>query len=369
MTKELARRLENLRPSGIRKIFNLAQSMENAVDLSIGMTDFDVPVPIKQEAEYWMNRGLNQYVTTQGLPELREVIAEHLREEGVHFEDVIVTSGVTGGFVLSLMALINPGDEVLIPDPRFVMYSFVVELLGGIPVFVDTYPDFRLTPERLVPHLTEKTKALILNNPNNPTGVVLTPEEIQAIAQLARDHDLFVIADEIYDKFVYDHLPLRSIARDYDRTIVLRGYAKSWGMSGWRIGYVAASHEIVEYLKMLQHYTYVCAPPFLQKAAIVAEAFDGSEIISRYQRKRDIIFNGLREFLTVEKPQGAFYIFPEAPDRNSTRLVERAIQRNLLMVPGNTFSEKDSHFRISFAASEKNLEKGIEILYDLVKNA
>ncbi len=368
MKKDLAHRLENLRPSGIRKIFNLAQSMENAIDLSIGMTDFDVPAPIKQEAKYWMDRGLNQYVATQGLPELREILVANLREEGVHFEDVIVTSGVTGGYVISLMALINPGDEVLIPDPRFVMYSFVVELLGGIPVFVDTYPDFRLTPERLLPHITEKTKALILNNPNNPTGVVLSPAEIQSIAEVARQANLFVIADEIYDKFVYDDLPLRSIARDYDRTIVLRGYAKSWGMSGWRIGYVAASHEIVEYLKMLQHYTYVCAPPFLQKAAIVAEAFDGKQIIARYQRKRDIIFNGLRDFLRVEKPQGAFYIYPEAPDKHATRLVERAIERQLLMVPGNAFSEKDTHFRISFAASEEKLQKGIEILRGLVKN-
>ena len=368
MKMELAHRLENLRPSGIRKIFNLAQSMENAVDLSIGMTDFDVPAPIKQEAKYWMDRGLNQYVATQGLPELRETIAANLRQEGVHFEDLIITSGVTGGYVISLMALINPGDEVLIPDPRFVMYSFVVELLGGIPVFVDTYPDFRLTPERLLPHITKKTKALILNNPNNPTGVVLSPDEIKAIAQVARKFNLFVIADEIYDKFVYDELPLRSIAQDYERTIILRGYAKSWGMSGWRIGYVAASQEIVEYLKMLQHYTYVCAPPFLQKAAIVAEDFDGAQIIARYQRKRDIIYSGLREFLRVEKPQGAFYIYPEAPEKNATHLVEQAIRRKLLMVPGSAFSEKDTHFRISFAASEENLEKGIQILRDLVKN-
>ncbi len=368
MRKPLAQRLENLRPSGIRKIFNLAQSIQNAVDLSIGVTDFDVPAPIKQEAKYWMDRGLNQYVATQGLPELREIISSHLREEGVQFEDVIVTLGVTGGYVISLMALINPGDEVLIPDPRFVMYSFVVELLGGVPVFVDTYPDFRLTPERLLPHITEKTKALILNNPNNPTGIVLTPGEIQALAEVARAHDLYVIADEIYNNFVYDGLTVRSIACDYDQTVVLRGYAKSWGMSGWRIGYVAASHELVDYLKMLQHYTYVCAPPFLQKAAVTAEAFDGTQIISRYQRKRDIIYNGLREFLSVEKPEGAFYIFPEAPEQNSTRLVERAIQKKLLIVPGNAFSEKDSHFRISFAASEENLEKGIEILYDLVKN-
>jgi len=362
----LAERLKYLKPSGIRKIFDLAETIENSINLSIGMTDFNVPEVIRKEAKLWMDRGLNQYVNTQGIPELRKELSENLRREKLKFDDVMITSGVTGGYILSMMTLVNPGDEVLIPDPRFVMYSFGVELFGGIPRFVDTYPDFKLRPEQIEAMVTPRTKVLVLNNPNNPTGVVLSPNEVRAIADVARKHNLYVIADEIYNKFLYDNLPYKSIANFYEKSIVLRGYAKSWGMSGWRIGYVAAASELIEYFKMLQHYTYVCAPPFLQKAAMVAENFDGSEIIQHYQKKRDIVYNGLKEFLDVEKPQGAFYIFPKVPDGTSTQLVEKAVKRKLLIVPGQAFSEKDTHFRISFAASDETLEKGIEILYDLV---
>ncbi|HDZ12347.1 MAG TPA: aminotransferase class I/II-fold pyridoxal phosphate-dependent enzyme, partial [Bacteroidetes bacterium] len=212
-----------------------------------------------------------------------------------------------------------------------------------------------------------KSKVLILNNPNNPTGIVLSPDELKAIAAVAQKHNLYVVADEIYNKFLYDRLPYKSIANFYEKTLVLRGYAKSWGMSGWRVGYVAASSEIVESLKMLQHYTYVCAPPFLQKGALIAENFDGSEIIARYRQKRDLIYKGLNEFLRVEKPQGAFYIFPEVPRGTGAALVARAVQKKLLVVPGSAFSEQDTHFRVSFAASNESLEKGIEILYDLLK--
>ncbi|NOY79056.1 MAG: aminotransferase class I/II-fold pyridoxal phosphate-dependent enzyme [Calditrichaeota bacterium] len=362
----LAKRLKYLKPSGIRKIFDLAQSIENPVNLSIGMTDFNVPEPIRAEAKLWMDRGLNQYVNTQGLPELREQLSQNLQEEGVQFDDVIITSGVTGGYVISIMALVNPGDEVLIPDPRFVMYSFVVELFGGIPRFIDTYPDFKLRPEQIEAMISPKTRVLVLNNPNNPTGVVLSPDEVKAIAEVAKKHNLYVISDEIYNKFLYDDIPYTSIANFYEKAVVLRGYAKSWGMSGWRIGYVAAANELMTYFKMLQHYTYVCAPPFLQKAAMVAENFDGSEIIRDYQEKRDFIYHGLSGFLDVQKPQGAFYIFPKVPQGTATELVEQAVKRKLLMVPGQAFSEKDTHFRISFAASREALEKGIEILYDLV---
>ncbi len=194
----ISQRMQRLHPSGIRRIFDLAANMENPINLSIGTAFFDVPEPIKSEAKKWMDRGHNQYVTTQGLPELRTALRNHLERQNVQFDDVIVTSGVTGGFMLTLFVLIDPGDEVLIPDPRFVMYTPAVEIVGGIPKFFQTYPDFHLREEDIRKQITPKTKAIVVNSPNNPTGVVYSNEELQMVARVASEFDLWIIADEIY---------------------------------------------------------------------------------------------------------------------------------------------------------------------------
>jgi len=344
----------------------LVDQMENPVDLSLGKTDFDVPTPIKEEGIRWIREGFNKYTVTQGIPELRERIKGSLRQKGIKFDEIIITCGVTAGFMLACLALIDPGDEVLIPDPCFVMYNYLVQIAGGVPKFIDTYPDFRLREERIREQLSERTKVFVINTPHNPSGVVYSPEELEVVVKIAKERDLFIISDEIYEDFVYDGVRHRSPGEFYDKTIVLKGFSKSWGMSGWRIGYAAGPQEVIEAMITLQHYSYVCAPPFAQKAAIVALDFDGQEYVQHYSKKRDLIYEGLKGKFNVQKPEGAFYIFPEAPNSDGDQFVKRALAKNLLIVPGRVFSRRKSHFRISFSAPEEDILKGIEILNTLI---
>ncbi|HHM24381.1 MAG TPA: aminotransferase class I/II-fold pyridoxal phosphate-dependent enzyme [Bacteroidetes bacterium] len=358
----ISQRMENLHPSGIRRIFDLATKMKNPINLSIGTAFFDVPDPIKKEAIRWMERGLNQYTATRGLPDLRMALRKHLKKQNVQFEDVIVTSGVTGAFLLTLLVLIDPGDEVLIPDPRFVMYSPAVEMIGGVPRFFSTYPDFRIRVEDLEPLVTPRTKAIVVNSPNNPTGIVYSEQELRSIADFARRHDLWIIADEIYEHFLFDGLKFRSVGEFYDKVVLMRGFSKSWAMSGWRIGYIATQQEVIEKMVVAQQYSYVCVAPYVQKAAMVALEYDGSHLIREYEQKRDYAYAELKEIFEIERPQGAFFMFPRAADGDGDGLVERAIASNLLLVPGSAFSTQKTHFRISFSASDEDLKKGIEIL-------
>ena len=362
----ISRRMKDLHPSGIRRIFDLAAKMENPVNLSIGTAFFDVPEPIKREAIRWMEKGLNQYVGTQGLTDLRAALHRHLEKQGVQFDDVIVTSGVTGAFLLTLLVLVDPGEEVLIPDPRFVMYSPAVELVEGVPKLFSTYPDFRIRVEDIRPLVSSKTKALVINSPNNPTGVVYSEDELRAIAAFAREYDLWIIADEIYEHFLFDGLRFRSIGEFYPKTVLMRGFSKSWAMSGWRIGYIATRRDVIQKMIVAQQYSYVCVAPYVQKAALVALEYDGSALIREYEQKRDYVYAELKDFFHIARPQGAFFMFPEAPDGDGDLLVERAIQKNLLLVPGSAFSQQRSHFRISFSASDEDLKKGITILKQLV---
>lgn len=344
----------------------MASQMEKPVDLSLGRTDFDIPEPIKEEGLRWIKEGFNKYTDTQGIPELRERIKESLQRKRIRFEEVMVTSGVTAGFMLACLALIDPGDEILIPDPWFVMYNYLVQLAGGVPKHVDTYPNFRLREDRIREQLSERTKALVVNTPHNPSGVVYSQEEIEMVVKVAKERDLFIISDEIYEDFVYDGVRHRSPGEFYHKTIVLKGFSKSWGMSGWRIGYAAGPQEVIEAMITLQHYSYVCAPPFAQKAAIKALDFDGQEYIKHYSKKRDLLYEALKDKFRVQKPMGAFYIFPEAPNGDGEGFVRRALAKNLLIVPGGVFSRRKSHFRISFSAPEEDILKGIEILNTLI---
>ncbi len=355
-------RLKNIKPSGVRRIFDLARQMKDPINLSIGEPDFDIPEPLKEEGIEWIRRGFNKYTPTQGIPELREKIAEHLRKKGVLFEEVMVTAGVTGGLLLASLALINPGDEVLIPDPFFVMYEYQVLLMGGTPVFIDTYPDFRLREEEIRKRITEKTKLMIINSPNNPTGAIYPLEDLKRVVEIARERNLLLFSDDIYDNFVYDHLTCPTVGQLYEKTLTFGGFSKGWAMTGWRLGYVAGPREIIQQMITLQQYTFSSVNSFAQKAAIKALDFNVDSYIQGYQRKRDLIYEGLREKFNVQKPQGAFYIFPEVPGGDGEAFVEKAIQNNLFIVPGSVFSKRNTHVRISFAASEETLLRGIEVL-------
>lgn len=355
-------RLMNIKPSGVRRIFDLARQMKNPINLSIGEPDFDIPSPLKEEGIEWIRRGFNKYTPTQGIPELREKIAEHLKKKGIFFEEVMVTAGVTGGLLLASLALINPGDEVIIPDPFFVMYEYQVLLMGGIPVFVDTYPDFRLREEEIVPKISKKTKFIVINSPNNPTGAIYPLEDLKMIVKIARERDLLILSDDIYDHFVFDAPFCPTIGQLYEKTLTFGGFSKGWAMTGWRLGYVAGPSEIIQQMITLQQYTFSSVNSFAQKAAIKALDYPMEDYILEYRKKRDLIYEGLKEKFQVQKPQGAFYIFPEAPGGDGDAFVEKAIQNNLFIVPGSVFSKKKSHVRISFAASEETLLRGIEVL-------
>jgi len=355
-------RLSRIKPSGVRRIFDLARQMKNPINLSIGEPDFDIPEPVKEEGIEWIRKGFNKYTPTQGIPELREKISLHLRNKGVQFEEVMVTAGVTGGLLLASLALINPGDEILIPDPYFVMYEYQILLMGGTPVFIDTYPDFRLREEELSRKLSKKTKFIVINSPNNPSGAVLPKEDLLMVKRIARERDLLVLSDDIYDNFIFDQPACACMGQLYEKTLTLGGFSKGWAMTGWRLGYVAGPREIIQQMITLQQYTFSSVPSFVQKAAIKALDYNVDGYISEYKKKRDLIYEGLKEKFQVQKPGGAFYIFPEVPGLNGEAFVEKAIGQNLFIIPGSVFSKRNTHVRISFAAPEERLLRGIEVL-------
>ncbi len=369
MRKIISDRAQKIDASGIRKVFALAEKLKDPVNFSIGQPDFDVPNELKEEAIKAIKAGQNKYSQTAGDTLLKEKIGELVKKEiGWDEPAVLVTSGVSGGLLLAFMALINPGDEVIIPDPYFVMYKHLVNMLGGKCVFVDSYPSFQLPLEEISKAITSKTKIIIVDSPCNPTGVVYSEEQIKALAEIAAEKDILVITDEIYEKFCYDG-SCPSIANYYDKTLLMRGFSKAYAMTGWRLGYVAVHEslrDVIEEMTKIQQYTFVCAPTPFQKAAIAALDVDVSVLVDAYRRKRDLIYDGLSDKFDMVKPGGAFYVFVRAPAGGSaTEFVEKAIANNVLVIPGNVFSEKDTHFRISYATSDDKIQQGIEILRKL----
>lgn len=357
--------MSQLDSSGIRKVFDLAQKMQNPVNLSIGQPDFDVPEEIKTEAIKAIQNGINKYTVTQGIPELRDGLIKRLQKErGVNAEGIMITSGVSGALTLAFMVLVNPDDEVLIPDPAFVSYKHLANFCGGKPVFVDTYPDFQLTAARIQPHITKKTRILVINSPANPTGVLCATRELKEIAELARRHNLLIISDEIYHDYDYNHA-FDSIGRYHEKTLILDGFSKSFAVTGWRMGYAAGPASIISEMIKLQQYTFVCAPSPAQYAVARSLDIDLDNYISSYKKKRDLMYDGLKDTYHLIKPGGAFYFFPQVPWGTDEEFVSAAIQKNLLIIPGSVFSERQTHFRISYAASEETLKRGIDILNSL----
>ena len=368
MQRFLADRTRLIDASGIRKVFALAAELKDPINFSIGQPDFDVPESLKEQAIRAIKEGSNKYSQTAGDRLLKEKIAEQVKTEfGWDEPAVLVTSGVSGGLLLAFLSLINPGDEVIVPDPYFVIYKHVVHLLGGKCVFVDSYPDFDLPVEKIAEAITAKSKMIILNSPCNPTGVVYSQERIKQLAKVAAERQIPVLSDEIYEKFSYDGT-CTSIANCYENTLLLRGFSKTCAMTGWRLGYAAAHpslRPIVEEMTKIQQYTFVCAPTPFQKAAIGALDYDASDFVQAYKKKRDLLYEGLKDKFDLVKPTGAFYAFVKAPTGSATEFVEKAIKNNVLIIPGNVFSEKDTHFRVSFATSDDKIRQGVQILRKL----
>ncbi|NOT00332.1 MAG: aminotransferase class I/II-fold pyridoxal phosphate-dependent enzyme [Phycisphaerales bacterium] len=365
----IAERIQSIGSSGIRKIFDLAATMADPIDLSLGQPDFAVPQAVKQAAIDAIRNDRNNYTVTHGLPALRDRILSGLVREFDWRPACLVTSGVSGGLVLALMACLNPGDEVLFADPYFVSYTHLVRLFGGTPVPVPVYDRFRLNAAAFEAAVTPRTKIIVINSPANPTGVVHGADEIEGIARLAERHDLLVISDEIYQLLSYDGPAASPVSFAPARTLLLRGFGKSYGMTGWRMGYAAGPEAIIAQMAKLQQFTFVCAPHMAQVGCITALDTDMSRQINDYRGKRDLIARELGDGYEFARPSGGFFVFPRIPAGydSATQFVEAAIRNNLLVIPGNAFSARDTHFRVSYAVPDERIKRGCEVLRQLAE--
>ena len=378
LSRLVSERARAVDASGIRRVFDLAAKMKDPINLSIGQPDFPVPQVMKDAAKAAIDANHNGYTVTQGIPDLLHAIWAHLKANvGWHGPTdelgAVVTSGTSGGIILAAMALLDAGDEIVIPDPYFVMYAQLGKLTGGTVVKCDTYPDFRMTAERIERCITPRTKAVLLCSPSNPCGTVLSGPELRDIVELCRRRGVLLISDEIYDEFCFSdaredgHCP--SPARFSDECLLIRGFGKTYGCTGWRLGYVAGPKDIVQEIAKFQQYTYVCAPSMAQWGVVPSFGVDLSPIVADYERRRQMVVDAFDGVTALARPSGAFYAFVEVPARlgmTGQQFVERAIERRVLVIPGGVFSSRDTHFRLSFATRPDKLAEGLGILRELM---
>ncbi|HBJ35146.1 MAG TPA: aspartate aminotransferase [Planctomycetaceae bacterium] len=367
MKNWIADRTASFDSSGIRKVFDLAANMKNPINLSIGQPDFDVPEEIQAACVDAIHSGKNAYSQTQGIAPLRQRLTDEVRAAFPGADrEVLITSGTSGGLLLSMLALVNPGDEVIYFDPYFVMYPALVKLAGGVPVAIDTYPDFQIDVQKVADAITDRTKMILVNSPANPSGVSATQQQLRELAELAKHRNVVLVSDEIYSRFQYDE-PFVSPAIYNEQAIVIDGFSKSHAMTGWRVGYIHGPAELIAPMTKMQQFTFVCAPQPAQWGALRAMDVDLSHHVDDYRRKRDLIIQGLGDDYELARPNGAFYAFPKAPSGTGSDFVTRAIANDLLIIPGKIFSKHDTHFRISYAASDETLHRGIEVLRRLAR--
>lgn len=363
----IADRMKHIDASGIRKAFDMAKSMKDPINLSIGLPNFDVADPVKAAAIGAIEQGHNAYTVTQGIPELRGMLQKAVDDQFRHADrQVLITSGSSGALLLALSCVVNPGDEVLVFDPYFVMYRHLVTLAGGTSVLVETYPDFHLDLARVEAAMTGRTKCVVFNTPCNPTGVVASDEEVKGLAALCRRRGVLLISDEVYRAFCLDH-PFATPAAWNEDVLVVDGFSKSHGMTGWRLGYAHGPSRLIQEMAKLQQFSYVCAPSIVQYAGVVALNQDLSDHVDAYRRKRDAVVEALADDFEFSYPEGAFYAFPRAPWGTASEFVAEAIQRNLLIIPGNVFSQRDTHFRISYAVDDVTLRRGLDVLRGMAR--
>ena len=364
----IAGRTRHFDSSGIRRVFDLAAQLKDPINLSIGQPDFDVPPPVKEGMIRAVQEGKNGYTATQGIPELRERLQTQIDQQFGHDDrQVFVSSGTSGGLLLAILAMVDPGDEVIYFDPYFVMYPAIIELAAGRSVKLNLYPDFKIDVDRLEDAVTDRTKMIIFNSPSNPTGVCATEDEIKGVADLAARHGICLVSDEIYSRFTYD-APHISPAQFNPDTIVIDGFSKTYAMTGWRVGMVHGPKTIMETMLKIQQYTFVCAPQPAQWAGVVALDTDMTSYVDRYRRKRDRMLEGLKDHYEIATPGGAFYLFPKLPWGNNDQFIQAAIEKNLMVIPGNIFSDADTHFRISYAADDSVIDRGIDVLRELAQS-
>ena len=360
--------MDRLQLSGIRKIYDLAAKLKDPVNLSLGQPDFEVPREIQEAAIRAIEEGRNGYTPTAGIPELQEKLRAELRRRAGFTEGkILVTGGVAGALFLAMGVLVEKGDEVIVPDPYFSLYWNAIRFFAGVPVLLDTYPDFRIRPEKLDRLITPRTKLILFNNPVNPTGIAYRKEELAAIGDVARRRGVLLVSDEIYASYSYD-FPHESAGLHADRPLIVGGFGKAYAVTGWRLGFAAGPAEIIDKMTVLQQFSFVCAPSTAQWGGVAALEVKVSEHRADYRRKRDFVYDSLKGLYELEKPQGAFYAFPKCPGRlRDGEFVRRAIDQGLLVVPGSACSRKSTHFRMSYAVSDRTLERGVDILKTLAR--
>ena len=379
----VSERVRKTPPSEIRKFFDLLSSTEGVISLGIGEPDFVTPWHITEAGVYAVEKGYTMYTSNYGLAELREELAHYLwNQHRAGYDpksEILITVGVSEAFDLAIRATINPGDEVIIPEPSFVSYPPCVILAGGIPVFVPTRveKEFKLEAKEVEKRITERTKAIVLSYPNNPTGAVMNRAELLEIAELAQRHNLIVLSDEIYSRLVYgvEHICFPTLPGMKERTILLGGFSKTYAMTGWRIGFAAAPAELIEAMVTIHQYTIMCAPIMSQKAAVEALRNGEravNEMLEEYDRRRRIIVKGLNEIgLTCFEPKGAFYAFPSVKDLgfSSGEFAERLLlEEKVAVIPGPAFGPSgEGHVRCCYAVSIPEIEEALERMERFVR--
>ncbi len=372
----ISQRVRQIPFSGIRRFFDLLASMEDVVSLGVGEPDFMTPWHVREAAIYAIEKGYTMYTSNYGLLELRQELSRHLEAlYGLQYDpqsELLITVGVSEALDLAMRAILDPGDEIVVPDPSYVSYMPCAVLAGGVfvPVPTDIENEFRVRAADIEGRVTERTKAILLGYPNNPTGAVMGRSDLAEVAEVARRHDLLVISDEIYSRLVYDaeHVCFASLPGMKERTILLGGFSKAYAMTGWRIGYAAARAEVIEAMAKIHQYTMLCAPIMGQMAAIEAlKAGEAAvrEMVEEYNQRRRIIVKGLRDVgLECFDPKGAFYVFPsiKGTGLSSEEFAERLlVEERVAVIAGSAFGEcGEGHVRCCYATSLSDIEEALK---------
>ena len=375
--KKISNIIEKMKPSGIREFFNYASERPDIISLGVGEPDFVTPQPIIDAAKKSLDEGKTFYTSNQGLPLLREKISKYLLDRfDIHYDkdEMILTAGSSQGILAALMAVINPGDEIIVTEPTYICYVPDIEMCGGKAVVIPLSSDneYKLTPDILSKYITPKTKAVFLSYPNNPTGAIMTKEELEQIVPLILDNDLYVISDEIYAELTYGskHCSIASLEHMKERTILISGFSKAFAMTGWRLGYVCAEQHILDQILKIQQYIMLSAPTAAQYGAIAAldECIPYmEEMVKEYNRRREYLLNSFKELgIDCFDARGAFYLFPSIKRFNmSSRdfCLKLLHEYNVLVVPGTAFGDSgEGSIRISYATSMERIKQFVETL-------
>ena len=383
MTKSLSSKVINMKPSGIRKFFDIVSEMKDAISLGVGEPDFDTPWHIREEGIYSLEKGKTFYTSNAGLKELRQAISDNVKKkrnlEYSPDDEILVTVGGSEAIDIGLRAIINEGDEVIIPQPSYVSYEPCALLADAKPVIINLKGEnnFRLQADELINAISDKTKALILPYPNNPTGAIMEYEDLEKIAKIIIDNDIYVMSDEIYSELTYKekHVSIASLDNMKERTILIDGFSKAYAMTGWRLGYACAPKEIIKQMTKIHQFAIMCAPTSSQYAAISALKNGDKDIEmmrTSYNQRRRFLLNAFREMnLECFEPYGAFYVFPSIKEFNmtseefATRFLE---EEHVAAIPGNAFGDSgEGYLRISYAYSIENLKEAISRLKRFVE--